>query len=109
PSRRTSRPCICSSPTTTAGSPERMDRLGDTILERAGGTGRFIVGIAGPPGAGKSTLARTLCDRIAAAGVTVAVVPMDGFHLDDGLLEARGLLPRKGSPETFDVAGLRHL
>lgn len=86
-----------------------MDRLGDTILERAGGTGRFIVGIAGPPGAGKSTLARTLCDRIAAAGVTVAVVPMDGFHLDDGLLEARGLLPRKGSPETFDVAGLRHL
>jgi pantothenate kinase len=34
---------------------------------------------------------------------------MDGFHLDNTLLRSRGLLSRKGAPETFDVAGLKHL
>jgi len=36
-----------------------------------------------------------------------AVVPMDGFHFDNAILEDRGLLPRKGAPETFDVGGLK--
>lgn len=34
---------------------------------------------------------------------------MDGFHLDDAVLRPRGLLPRKGAPETFDAAGLVRL
>jgi len=43
------------------------------------------------------------------AGQSAAVVPMDGFHLDNRLLDARGLRSRKGAPETFDVGGFKHL
>lgn len=88
--------------------PERfeLDDLARRLAAASGGR-RMIVAIAGPPGAGKSTIAERLAAAIAplVAGGT-AVVPMDGFHLDDGLLEARGLRHRKGAPETFDVAGL---
>lgn len=66
------------------------------------GGGRLLVGIAGPPASGKSTLAARLADAIP-GGVAVG---MDGFHLDDRVLRPRGLLPRKGAPESFDIAGL---
>jgi pantothenate kinase len=79
------------------------------IVARANGVARLVVAIAGAPGSGKSTLAEKLRDDIADAGETVAVVPMDGFHFDNRVLEERGLLSRKGAPETFDVAGFRHL
>lgn len=69
---------------------------------------RIIVAIAGPPGSGKSTLAEALVDALNARAADCAVVfPMDGFHYDNAILEPRGLLPRKGAPETFDVAGYR--
>lgn len=61
-------------------------------------SGRMIA-VVGPPGAGKSTLAARLGQR----GATV--VPMDGFHLDNRILRARGLLPHKGAPDSFDAAG----
>lgn len=66
-----------------------------------------MVAIAGPPGAGKSTLSQALCSGLngGAGDGPATVVPMDGFHLDNAILEARGLLPRKGAPETFDVDG----
>lgn len=82
-----------------------LDDMAATALRRAEGMHRFLVGIAGPPGAGKSTLADALRDALLERGETAEVLPMDGFHMDDGLLEARGLLPRKGAPETFDVRG----
>ena len=59
-----------------------------------------MVALAGPPGAGKSTLADVLVRERDAL-----VVPMDGFHLDNRILDARGLRARKGAPETFDAAG----
>lgn len=64
---------------------------------------RRILGIAGPPGAGKSTLA---CELVEAVGHgTSALVPMDAFHLADSELERLGLSGRKGAIDTFDVDG----
>ncbi len=72
-------------------------------LIRARATGpRSIVALAGPPGAGKSTLSAALTGLLPFA----RVVPMDGFHYDDAVLNARGLRSRKGAPETFDIEGL---
>ncbi|NTE79954.1 nucleoside triphosphate hydrolase [Agrobacterium tumefaciens] len=83
----------------------KLETIAEDVLRRAEGRSRFIVAIAGPPGAGKSTLADALCDALLARGETAAVLPMDGFHMDNGILKERGLLPRKGAPETFDVRG----
>lgn len=66
---------------------------------------RRLVAVAGPPGSGKSTLAEAVVARLVADGHRAVLMPMDGFHLDNRLLDARGLLPRKGAPETFDFAG----
>jgi pantothenate kinase len=78
-----------------------------TIFKRAGKAERCIVAIAGPPGAGKSTIAAALRDVLPAGAAEV--VPMDGFHFDDIVLNQRGLRPRKGAPETFDFAGFEAL
>jgi pantothenate kinase len=77
------------------------------IFKRAGKARRFIVAIAGPPGAGKSTLSASLHDLLPEG--SSEVVPMDGFHYDDIVLNQRGLRPRKGAPETFDFAGFETL
>ncbi|WP_201742223.1 nucleoside/nucleotide kinase family protein [Mangrovicoccus ximenensis] len=69
-----------------------------------------LIAVAGAPGSGKSRLAEFLAEGLnAGCPGRAEVVPMDGFHYDDAVLAARGLLPRKGSPETFDVAGFDHL
>ena len=81
--------------------------LAADLLARSAGRGRYLVAIAGPPGAGKSTLAEALLAALeAAAPGRAALVPMDGYHLDNAVLAERGLLARKGAPETFDVDGL---
>jgi len=69
------------------------------IREQAAGRGRYVFGIAGPPGCGKSTLA----ERVGAE-LDAPVLAMDGFHLPNRVLLARGLLQVKGAPETFDAA-----
>ncbi|MET9750390.1 nucleoside/nucleotide kinase family protein [Streptomyces ardesiacus] len=67
---------------------------------------RAILGIAGAPGAGKSTLAARLVRELNGTGEPwVAHVPMDGFHLADAELERLGRRDRKGAPDTFDAAG----
>jgi pantothenate kinase len=81
-------------------------QLAATIRAKAQAQGRFLTALAGPPGAGKSTLAAEL---VAALGQDAKAVPMDGFHYDDAVLIARGARARKGAPDTFDVAGFRHL
>lgn len=77
------------------------------ICQRFGSEKRFILAIAGPPGAGKSTLAdelvRVLNDLLIER--PAAAVPMDGFHYDNLILDALGLRARKGAPETFDASG----
>jgi len=80
-----------------------MEALAARIVALAAARpGRSLVAIAGAPGAGKSTLAAALVDRL---GPEAALVPMDGFHLDNAILDARGRRFAKGSPDTFDVAG----
>ncbi|MFD6357249.1 nucleoside/nucleotide kinase family protein [Nocardia tengchongensis] len=91
-----------------------LDRLADQTISRSRsrGAARFIVGIAGPPAAGKSTLAGGLRDAINEhESVEVAVVaPMDGFHLANDRLKEEGWLHEKGQPHTFDVTSfLDHL
>ena len=66
--------------------------------------GRFLLGISGAPGSGKTTLAAAV-----AALTGAVVVPMDGFHLADVELVRRGLRDRKGAPETFDAWGYADL
>jgi pantothenate kinase len=61
-----------------------------------------VLGLAGPPGAGKSTLARAL---VAHLGERAAYLPLDGFHLSNRQLERLGLTSRKGSEPSFDVRG----
>lgn len=63
---------------------------------------RRILGLVGPPGAGKSTLAEAL---LAALPGLAVVVPMDGYHLAQAELERLGRAGRKGAPDTFDSAG----
>jgi pantothenate kinase len=88
-----------------SGGPVRLGfaELVDRLLAGQGAA-RRLVAVAGPPGSGKSTFADRLRDALAAR-VPTEVLPMDGFHYDDRVLEARGDRPRKGAPHTFDVDG----
>jgi pantothenate kinase len=71
---------------------------------------RQLVAVAGPPASGKSTLAAQLAEALCEGQPDRAVVvPMDGYHFDDVLLDMRGHRTRKGAPHTFDVGGLRHM
>ncbi|MFG3259537.1 nucleoside/nucleotide kinase family protein [Streptomyces sp. NPDC048172] len=83
--------------TTTALS-ALLDRA-RVLLDRPG---RAVLGIAGPPGAGKSTLAAALTEGL---GPRAALLPMDGYHLSNAVLAALGRRDRKGAPDTFDAAG----
>ncbi|MBN9140488.1 MAG: nucleoside/nucleotide kinase family protein [Micrococcales bacterium] len=77
------------------------DELVARLRDRAG-AGRLIVGIAGEPGAGKSTLAARIAGQL---GPDAVVLPMDGFHLPQALLVELGRRERMGAPDTFDVDG----
>jgi pantothenate kinase len=100
-----------------------MADLLDDLIARIEGlrgllSGRVLIGIAGAPGSGKTTLAESLVSRLAGpapdalppgvpawADSRVAHVPMDGFHLADVELTRLGRMDRKGAPDTFDPAG----
>ena len=90
-------------------TPEVVDDLADRVDALAAARRRLLIAIAGPPAAGKSTLAAALVARLNRDNERTCLVPMDGFHLDNRILVARGLLARKGAPETFDAAGFIHM
>lgn len=81
--------------------------LAAAIFKQAAGKDRWIVAIAGPPAAGKSTISERLAELFPPGAALV--VPMDGFHYDDVVLNQRGLRARKGAPETFDFHGFETL
>lgn len=68
----------------------------DWIRRDAEGRDRYLFGIVGPPGSGKSTIASTIARELGAP-----IAPMDGFHLPNRILDERGLRGVKGAPETF--------
>jgi len=64
---------------------------------------RFLLGVAGSPGSGKSTFSACLADALGTG--SALVVPMDGFHLGNAIIDGTPLRQRKGAPDTFDVGG----
>lgn len=64
---------------------------------------RSVLAIAGPPGAGKKTLAAELARRLNDQKCPTTLVPLEGFQLDNAILAERGLEGRKGAPESYDV------
>ncbi|MGI9402254.1 MAG: hypothetical protein ACR2O0_13455 [Rhizobiaceae bacterium] len=94
---------------TTSSLQQDVERV-SKLIERSKESGkRAIIGIAGPPASGKSTLAESVVQKLnedSESNIARAVLlPMDGYHLDNRLLESRGLLARKGAPETFNSQG----
>ena len=83
--------------------------LSDYIIKSSVGRNRYIVAIAGPPGAGKTTLAQALRLSLKEKSIQAKIISMDGFHLDNSILAELNLLDRKGAPATFDTAGFIHL
>ena len=77
------------------------------VLDTPARETRKMIAVVGAPGAGKSTISAPLMAGLAKAGARAAVIPMDGYHLDDRILGPRGDLPRKGAPQTYDVGGFR--
>ncbi len=78
----------------------QLTEVPDWITERAAGRPRFLFGVCGPPGSGKSTVAASL-----SAELDAPVVSMDGFHRSNTELDALGLREVKGAPATFDATG----
>ncbi|MBS9404510.1 nucleoside/nucleotide kinase family protein [Halomonas sp. TRM85114] len=86
---------------------DSLSELTRRVLDAATGQDRFLVALAGPPGAGKSYRSQQLFQAIdEALPGQVVVVPMDGYHFDNAVL-GDAQLPVKGAPHTFDADGLR--
>ena len=81
-----------------------VERLRE-LLTADGAPPRLVVGITGPPGAGKSTLVTALETALDERGLLAGIVPMDGFHMSNAVLDELGRHGRKGAPDTFDVDG----
>jgi pantothenate kinase len=83
-------------------SPEIRQAVAELRLRLSDGT-RILLGVAGAPGSGKSTFSARLAETLG-PGLAL-VVPMDGFHLGNAVIDGSPLKERKGAPDTFDVGG----
>lgn len=70
---------------------------------------RIIIGISGPPGAGKSTLARDIQHHLQEHSVNSVIAQADAFSFSDNVLSELNASDRKGAPDTFDIDGYVHL
>jgi pantothenate kinase len=87
----------------------KLNAIASRCLELS--TSRILVAIAGPPASGKSTLSQQLAEAIneLSAEPCAVVLPMDGFHLDNALLDHDQTRNRKGAVHTFDFDGFHHI
>ncbi|GAA3876668.1 nucleoside/nucleotide kinase family protein [Leifsonia kafniensis] len=81
-----------------------LDEIVRVVENATIGRRRTMVGIAGSPGSGKSTIAAALMERLR-GGKHAVLLPMDGFHLPQSTLVQLGRRERMGAPDTFDVDG----
>lgn len=84
---------------------QNLDMLVRRVRETPIRARRRLVALAGPPASGKSTVAAQLTEALNSNGIPTQLVPMDGFHLDNRILQDRGQMAVKGAPQTFDAAG----
>ncbi|TFB75869.1 nucleoside/nucleotide kinase family protein [Cryobacterium glaciale] len=85
-------------------APASVAPLLETLRRTARESGaRQLIGIVGAPGTGKSTFAQYLADQL--GNDECVVVPMDGFHLANTIIEGTPLQSRKGAIDTFDAGG----
>jgi pantothenate kinase len=78
--------------------------IAEGLRQRAGVSEiRQIIGVVGAPGSGKSTLAELVAAELGTE--LCLVVPMDGFHLAQKIIEGTPLADRRGALDTFDVGG----
>lgn len=83
--------------------PPELIKAVDSVRARAADGNRIILGITGAPGSGKSTVAAEVRDLL--IPLAAVVVPMDGFHLGNSIIDGTPLRRRKGAPDTFDAGG----
>lgn len=87
-------------------SPDAVADLAARVEQAASGSPRFLLGIAGSPGSGKTTLTAAIVAELnARRSGTAAALPMDGFHLANATLDRLGRRDRKGAIDTFDGWG----
>lgn len=85
-------------------SAQALSGVRDDFLGRLVGVRPYVIGVAGSVAVGKSTFARVLQALLARwpDHPKVELVTTDGFLLPNEVLEARGLMHRKGFPESYD-------
>ena len=83
-------------------SPEISQAM-DALRRRLTSGSRTILGIVGAPGSGKSTFAAWIQQQFGPG--SAVVVPMDGFHLGNAIIDGTPLRTRKGAMDTFDAGG----
>ena len=87
-------------------SPEHIAaQIADQITALPLAKKRNLIAIAGPPASGKTTVSAAVLNELKQRGVPAGLVAMDGYHLDNAILDARGQRAQKGAPETFDFGG----
>jgi type I pantothenate kinase len=87
---------------------QQLVRVTDIFLERPSSPAPFVIGVAGSVSAGKSTLARVLREVLSrwVEHRSVELLTTDGFLHPNAVLEARGIMHRKGFPESYDLPRL---
>jgi len=87
---------------------QKLHQASDTFLGKKAGKVPYVIGMGGSVAVGKSTTARVLRALLARwpDHPEVEILTTDGFLYPNQVLEERGLMLRKGFPESYDVRRL---